>query len=66
MIISGFFFAKEISATKEGTGMKSDRRGSIKKLKKLARLKEYAPIADRLMAIVYDKKSGPSLKLLNA
>jgi hypothetical protein len=38
--------------------MKNDRRGSIKKLKKLARLKEYAPIADRLMVVVYNKKSG--------
>jgi hypothetical protein len=38
--------------------MKNDRRGSIKKLKKLARLKEYAAIADRLMAVVLQKKLG--------
>ena len=46
--------------------MKNDRRGSIKKLKKLAQLKEYAPITDRLMAIVYDKKSGQPFRLGSA
>ena len=38
--------------------MQGTIRGSITKLKKLSRLREYAPIRDRLMAVVYAKKSG--------
>ena len=36
--------------------MKYDIRGSIKKLKKLAKLKENARIKDRLIAVVFHKK----------
>ena len=36
--------------------MKVSTRGTIAKLKKMARLKENAPIKDRLMAVVYQKK----------
>jgi len=36
--------------------VKVSTRGTIAKLKKMARLKENAPIKDRLMAVVYQKK----------
>tara|TARA_B100001013_G_C24515408_1_gene404733 strand:+ start:119 stop:328 length:210 start_codon:yes stop_codon:yes gene_type:complete len=36
--------------------MQLDIRGSITKLKKLARSKAYAEISDRLFAVIYSKK----------
>jgi len=44
--------------------MHYDIRGSIKKLKKLALLKEYSPIRDRIYAVIYDKKKSLGVKLL--
>ena len=38
--------------------MKNDTRGSIKKLKKLARSKKYIEISERLFAVIYGKKNG--------
>lgn len=43
--------------------MNDDMRCSIKKLKKLARLKEYLPIKDKIYAVVYYKKNGHSARL---
>jgi hypothetical protein len=48
-----------------GERMKRSTRGTIKKLKKLSQLKAYAPIRDRLMAVVYVKKSGRLVKFLD-
>lgn len=42
--------------------MNDDMRGSIKKLKKLACLKEYSAIRDKLYAVVYSKKNGHSVQ----
>lgn len=51
------FFSHEFNCIRnEVDKMKYDIRGSIKKLKKLAKLKENARIKDRLIAVVFHKK----------
>ena len=55
--VIGSEFCLKTLLTKGGQ-MKNITRGSIKKLKKMARLKEYSSISDRLMAVVFTKKDG--------